>query len=814
MVVDPDRPPRHERSKRVAGLNVEIREAGTDAGSCVALGCPTTKRVDRYRNCSVNFAMACYDLGRLNDKEFEAVAMHMVGIVTGKRVERFKPGKDQGVDGRFFADDGREIVVQAKHREKSGVGSLLKHLKDHEAPKVAKLAPLRYIIATSVPLSRANKQAIVAIFAPYLKSPTDVLGNEDIQDFLRDHPDVAQQHYKLWLCSADVLTMMLNAPIVGRSQFKMEEVLAFAPKYVATKCHDEAIRRLDRLGSIIITGEPGIGKSTLAEQLVVNYAAKGFQLCVIHDDLRELEGIWAKERRQVFYFDDFLGRNYLEAIQGNRDSAVLAFMRRVQKDQSKRFILTSRTSILQQGKNLSEFFRAQNLDEKEFEVKVTDLTALEKARILYNHIWFGELVPEFVEQLYVDKRYRAVIKHPNFNPRLIAFITDSHKTAGIPAEQYWNFVEAKLKNPRDVWQGFFEDQLDAMGRMIVTLTSFHGGEISECHLKEALERARLQELQPPSPPEWALAFERSYRMSVGAIITREVRGAGKDVVVGLFNPSVGDFIFRKFATDVPSLERFLVLLGDRNALERFDRLRYGNIIGHNEYCAVLNRLVNRFWKCPSENPVFCAVIATKVVENAHLIDSLDAELRAFAEGFFELMDASPDVATLIPFGLFALEERLIDAHEPSWNEFVQLAMDGETDEEVLVQLSRIVDMITAQQDVAASELAAHVIRLWKKKIEDEVGRESVLDDYTDYETEHDKAHDAITRFVKKSLKDYAIAFNDDEVEEIVSEVDIDGVLYANHGSRFDDDEGHGGFGGSASYGDDTEQIDDLFERHS
>jgi adenylate kinase family enzyme len=321
--------------------------------------------------------------------------MHMVGIQTGKRLERFKPGKDQGVDGRFFADAGHEVVVQAKHWEKTGINPLLKHLRDREAPKVTKLSPHRYIFATSVPLSRTDKQAIAALFAPHIQTPSDFFGNEDIQDFLRDHPEVAQQHYKLWLCSADVLTMMLNAPIIGRSQFKMEEVLAFAPKYVATKCHDEAIHRLDELGSIIITGEPGIGKSTLAEQLVVNYAANGYQLCVIHDDLRELEGIWAKDHRQVFYFDDFLGRNYLEAIEGNRDSAILAFMRRVQKDKSKRFILTSLTSILQQGKSLSELFRAQNIDEKEFEVRVTDLTALEKARILYNHIWFGHRCPSF-----------------------------------------------------------------------------------------------------------------------------------------------------------------------------------------------------------------------------------------------------------------------------------------------------------------------------------------------------------------------------------------------------------------------------------
>jgi len=757
-------------------------------------------------------AMVAYELGRLNDKEFEAVAVHMVAILTGQRLERFKPGKDQGVDGRFFADSGREIVVQAKHWEKSGISLLLKQLREHEAPKVVKLSPGRYILVTSVPLSRADKQAITALFAPHIKTPSDIFGNEDIQDFLRDNPQVAQQHYKLWLCSADVLTMMLNAPIIGRSQFKMEEVLAFAPKYVATKCHDEAIRRLDQLGSIIITGEPGIGKSTLAEQLVVNYAANGYQLCVIHDDLRELEGVWNKEERQVFYFDDFLGRNYLEAIEGNRDSAILAFMRRVQKDKSKRFILTSRTSILQQGKSLSELFRAQNLDEKEFEVRVTDLTPFEKARILYNHIWFGELGPEFVEQLYVDKRYKLIVQHPNFNPRLIAFITDSHKIAGVPAERYWSYVESMLKNPRDVWQGVFEDQLDPMGRLLVTLVAFQGGEIAESHLRASLERARLQEAPPLSPSEWSLAFERSYRMSVGAIVTRNIERVGKDPTVGLFNPSVGDFIFRKYAGDVPSLVRFLVLLGDHRALVRFNWLHRNEIVSRSDYCAVLKQLTVHFWNDAAKNPILSAVLAGLVVEVQDLINSLDSEITAFAGRFFAVMDVSPNVGSLIPFAQFALEEKLIPADDPQWSEFVRQAIDGETDEDVLVQLSEIVELLDEPlHDDTAPELVQHVIELWKDKIGDEVNRNSIASDYTDPETEYDKAHDAIAHFVSRSLDNYAIAFDDDEIAKIVDRIDIEERLMENRDSGWDD-ESHGSYGGSASSSDDAAQIDDLFER--
>jgi hypothetical protein len=72
------------------------------------------------------------------------------------------------------------------------------------------LKPARYILVTSVPLSRVNKQAIKKVFAPYILTEKDILGNEGIQDFLRDHPKVVEQHYKLWLASEWGLSFELS----------------------------------------------------------------------------------------------------------------------------------------------------------------------------------------------------------------------------------------------------------------------------------------------------------------------------------------------------------------------------------------------------------------------------------------------------------------------------------------------------------------------------------------------------------------------------------------------------------------------------
>jgi hypothetical protein len=332
--------------------------------------------------------MSNYDLSKLNDKEFEVLVIDLLSKHLGKRIERFKPGKDKGVDGRFFLSKSTEAILQVKHWEGSMYKALLSHLRKSELPKINRLNPAKYIFATSVPLSRLNKQQILSALSPHVKYENDIYGHEDIQQLLDTYPQIARQNYKLWLTSAEILSTIFNAAIIGRSLHKIEEASDFLKKYVITPCHVQAVKRLKKLGSIIIVGEPGIGKTILAEQVVLNYVALGYELCVIENSLNEAEDVWSQDKKQIFYFDDFLGRNYLEALTRHEDSHILSFIKRVQKNKTKLFILTSRTTILNQGKHLSELFRAENIDRAEFEIKVADFTTLDKAKILYNHIWF------------------------------------------------------------------------------------------------------------------------------------------------------------------------------------------------------------------------------------------------------------------------------------------------------------------------------------------------------------------------------------------------------------------------------------------
>jgi len=110
---------------------------------------------------------------------------------------------------------------------------------------------------------------------------------------------------------------------------------------------------------------------------------------------------------------------------------------------------------LNQGKQLSDKFEIGGIDRREFELRVGSLSDLDKARVLYNHVWYTDLDESFVDELYKDKRYQKIINHRSFNPRLISFITDSKRLGGVTPAGYWTHIEGALSNPRGIWRNMF-----------------------------------------------------------------------------------------------------------------------------------------------------------------------------------------------------------------------------------------------------------------------------------------------------------------------------------------------------------------------
>ena len=515
--------------------------------------------------------MSDYTFETLNDKEFEVLTVDLLSKEFNTRIERFKSGRDGGVDGRFFEGsfDNDVVILQCKHWLKSGIKALIAECKKAEAVKVKALNPSRYIFVTSLALSAKNKKDIYETFSPYVKHESDIFGQEDLNSLLAKYPEVERQHYKLWLAGTNVLQSILSNDVLGRSSFELEEIQEFLPKYVRTENHKIAFEKLEELSSIIINGEPGIGKTTLAKQMCFEYAAQGYQLVVVHESIVEAEQLYNSELKQIFYFDDFLGSNFLTAIDAKQDSHIVSFMKRVSKDSLKRFILTTRSNILNQGKRLSEKFEQGNLDRNEYEIKIQSLTEFDRAEILYNHIYFSDLSEGFIHQIYVDKRYRSIISHKNFNPRLIEFITDAIKVEKeANPEGYWDYIQKSLDNPKDIWRGMIQTQISDLDRHIVIAIVLNGSPVSEEQMGALLTNLKESGLDTTS--EYPIV-SNIMRGLVGSVLNRNINKGGQ-VTYSLFNPSIADFVISEYFDRADYVAKLVNCLRTKNALSNIERL--------------------------------------------------------------------------------------------------------------------------------------------------------------------------------------------------------------------------------------------------
>ena len=540
--------------------------------------------------------MIDYDFSTLNDKEFENLSIDLISKDKNKRFERFKVGKDGGIDGRFYHDDDSQEIIQCKHYLKTGFNGLITSLNKknsgiNELDKVKKLNPAKYIFVTSLPLSAENKKTIKNLFDPYIKNDNDIYGQENLNQILGNYPDIEKRHYKLWLSSTVVLDRIINNAIESRSEFLLEDIKEKSKYYAVTENHQKAIDKLEESHIIIIAGEPGIGKTTLAEHLTLWYIEKDFKFYNIENSINEAESIFKRDEKQIFYFDDFLGANYLNAIEDKKDSHIVKFMDRIKKDKTKRFILTSRTNIFNQGLALSDTFKSKNIENEEFIIKIESLKEIDKAMILYNHIWHSDLSEDFINEIYVDKRYKKIIKHKNFNPRLIAFITDTQKIQKeqIEAKDYWNYIVEKLANPQDIWKNTFDKQSDDFTRAIVMLTVFNGNKIEEDKLKDSyykyIELAGLT-----SSSNASKEFDSIIEEIVKYFLNRN-QTYSKKIEYSLFNPSISDFVLNRYKNNLVTLKYIYKSLETHGALIKLFYLKKNKFVKDEDYLVILDELL-------------------------------------------------------------------------------------------------------------------------------------------------------------------------------------------------------------------------------
>ncbi|MFZ3117221.1 MAG: hypothetical protein WA159_02790 [Variovorax sp.] len=490
--------------------------------------------------------MRNYDFKQLSPNDFEQLARDLIQARDDIILESFKTGRDLGIDFRRACATG-SVIVQCKHYVVTGLAGLMVDLKK-EAIKVAKLKPNRYILVTSVGLTPPNKTAIQALFGAVLAT-NDILGADDLNNLLGLHRTVEQQHYKLWLASRVVLDRVIHNASLTQSEFDVERVHRDIHRYVRSAAYPRALAMLDSDHVAIISGAPGVGKTSLAKMLLYAHLERGYEAVSILTDFQTGRERYQPGKKQIFYFDDFIGATFLgeraSAFTRNEDSVILDFIEMVRTSPTARLVMTTREHILRQAVATSEKLKHSSLIDSRCVLAIRDYSQKQRAEILYNHIYFSELPDAYRAALLAGRFYKKIVQHKKFNPRLIDWLSTFQRVRSIPPARYQSFVGNLLSDPAEIWSHAYEQQIsDAARSVLLALYTFSG----KCG-PALLERA-FRALHALRAQRYGFKTEPSdWRRALGELNGSFIRPGNQIEVI---DPSVLDMLNAVVRQDTPN----------------------------------------------------------------------------------------------------------------------------------------------------------------------------------------------------------------------------------------------------------------------
>jgi hypothetical protein len=484
--------------------------------------------------------VADYDFRSLSSYDFELLARDLLQAALEVRLESFSQGPDSGIDFRYRAGI-TNLIVQCKHYTDSGFSALTSILRRKERQKIDALAPTRYVLATSVPLSPNRKKEIKKILGPRCLELSDILGREDLNNLLGENPDIERRHFKLWLTSEPVLRRVLDAGIIGDSEAHIDRVRLRLRRYVQNPSFDRARDLLERSHYCVIAGIPGIGKTTLAEVLLADLVDRqGFEMFRIAHDLSEIRPVKNSKRKQVFYFDDFLGKTALEKLQKNEDQRLMELMEEVAANPNWRFILTTREYILNSARLRYEAFAHPSIAFMLCVINLADYTRPIRGRILYNHLYFSDLPKAHKLALLRNRAYENILSHRNYSPRVIEYMTQARHACTVAPSLYLAEFTNSLENPARIWDHAFRYQISEASRHALLVLSTLPDTVMLADFEAAFwsfYRFRQGRFGfSTSSGDWQDALKQ---LDGNFIRTRAI---GKDIEVSFHSPSVRDFI--------------------------------------------------------------------------------------------------------------------------------------------------------------------------------------------------------------------------------------------------------------------------------
>lgn len=491
-----------------------------------------------------------YDFSKINDEEYEELFKDILKSTTGENFRTFAKGRDGGIDV-ISTNAKNRIIGQAKHYVKTPMTQLLKDLQNKEKPKVTRLNPDRYIVAFSQEITSQAYEKILEIFSPFLKDGNDIYDLKRMKEILDKNEKLINKWYKLWLPSKEIIDKILKNSENAITSFYKEKIDKEVQLFIETKYYKEAIKTLEKENVIIIHGNPGTGKTTLANILVYQFLARDYKLkYIMNSELSNINNLINIDEKEIILIDDFLGSNILE-LEAGKETALATLINLCRFKKNKKLILVTRTVLYNRAKNTYEKFNEVDNKICNLMIDTSRINILERAKILYNYLsFYGINSTEKYEAFIKNKLYLKIIRSHNFNPRIVAEIVENAALRLDNNDEIVQMIDDSLSNPNSIWEYYYKN-LNAEEKIILKLIAIFNREINMDILKDVFDGIYHKIAKKCNLSIKENCFLESIRTLSGSLVRIVNREDSK--MINLANPSIRDYIIDIFSKNEDNL---------------------------------------------------------------------------------------------------------------------------------------------------------------------------------------------------------------------------------------------------------------------
>lgn len=553
----------------------------------------------------------------LHSSEFENFCRDLLEIRENDvKFTTYRRGKDGGIDIKSTNTDIK-IIGQCKLYNPNNYNSFFENLKK-EVSKCKRQKPDRYIICTNIELSTDKAEKIKELFKDYLLNEEDIIDGIKLNKYLGqpDYEYLFKIYSKLLVPNFAAIELALDQTIYRKYY---NNTLGFLNdiKLKRNLFHSTAqipyhIQKLEQNNVIVLSGNPGVGKTTTAKIIANYFLSKKVKEVIFLGERDYSDAPSILKENQLMIIDDFWGQNFSPDIKNHStyEREFQRFINLFNHSKNNYLILTSRDYIIKDILSVSERETEEIFNYSKYIIDIAKLTFEDKLRIFLNHLLFYDFELSYFKDLKSADNLEAILKHKNYSPRLVEQFIKIYRDTELEPSSYTFFKSffKYLEKPIDFWKMMF-NKLNPTAQLILFILLASGDDLDVEDLKISFLKMQMEVRQLLNVNIVPTDFRYELIKLEELYISIDKNDYSESKIIKFQSPGIKDYLLEYLRTDgylwiQPIISKaiffnqlvFLFSTKDQEINDNTDFYLYGKkIVLNKELCLILKeKLLKEF----------------------------------------------------------------------------------------------------------------------------------------------------------------------------------------------------------------------------